>query len=144
VERCIAVKARVVGTDFKEAGEREILNYGHTLGHAIELVEKFQWRHGAAISVGMMFVAQLGLLAGNTPVSLVDRQERIFTSLGLPTTYRGGRFQQLLDAMRRDKKTRAGALRFVVLDGIGRPRILTAPTDESMVAAYGEITAPNR
>jgi 3-dehydroquinate synthase len=46
--------------------------------------------------------------------------------------------------MRRDKKTRAGALRFVVLDGIGRPRILTAPTDESMVAAYGEITAPNR
>jgi len=144
VERCIAVKARLVGSDFKETGEREILNYGHTLGHAIELVEKFQWRHGAAISVGMMFVAQLGLLAGNTPVSLVDRQELILTSLGLPTTYRGGRFQQLLDAMRRDKKSRAGTLRFVVLDGIGRPRILTSPTDESMVAAYGEITAPNR
>ncbi|MFM2384668.1 MAG: hypothetical protein RL166_542, partial [Actinomycetota bacterium] len=62
VERCIAVKAKVVSADFKEAGEREILNYGHTLGHAIELVEKFQWRHGAAVSVGMMFVAHLGLL----------------------------------------------------------------------------------
>jgi 3-dehydroquinate synthase len=144
VERCIAVKARVVGSDFKEAGEREILNYGHTLGHAIELVEKFQWRHGAAISVGMMFVAQLGLLAGNTPVELVDRQERVLTALGLPTKYRGGRFTQLLEAMRRDKKSRAGALRFVVLDDVARPRILTSPSDESMMAAYGEITATNR
>jgi len=144
VERCIAVKARVVSSDFKEAGEREILNYGHTLGHAIELVEKFQWRHGAAISVGMMFAAQLGLLAGSTPVELVDRQERLFTALGLPTTYRGGRFSQLLDAMRRDKKSRAGALRFIVLDGIGKPRVLTSPADEIMVAAYGEITSPNR
>ena len=144
VERCIAVKARVVSADFKEAGEREILNYGHTLGHAIELAEKFQWRHGAAISVGMMFVAQLGLLLGNTPIELLDRQERILTSLGLPTTYRGGRFQQLLEAMRRDKKSRGGALRFVALDGIGRPRIITAPTDEALASAYGEITTPNR
>lgn len=144
VERCIAVKAKVVSADFKEAGEREILNYGHTLGHAIELVEKFQWRHGAAVSVGMMFVAHLGLLAGNTPVSLLERQERILTSLGLPTSYRGGRFQQLLEAMRRDKKSRGGALRFVTLDGIGRPRIITAPTDEALSSAYGEITTPNR
>lgn len=144
VERCIAVKARVVSADFKESGEREILNYGHTLGHAIELVERFQWRHGAAISVGMMFVAQLGVLLGHTPVELLERQERILTSLGLPTTYRGGRFQQLLEAMRRDKKSRAGALRFIALDGIGRARVITSPTDESLAAAYGEITTPNR
>jgi 3-dehydroquinate synthase len=144
IERCISVKARVVSSDFKEAGEREILNYGHTLGHAIELAERFQWRHGAAISVGMMFVAQLGLLVGNTPVELVDRQQRILTSLGLPTTYRPGRFNQLLEAMRRDKKARGGAIRFVALDGIGRPRIITAPTEEAMSAAYGEIVATNR
>jgi 3-dehydroquinate synthase len=144
VERCIAIKARVVSADFKEAGEREVLNYGHTLGHAIELAEKFQWRHGAAISVGMMFVAQLGLLLGHTPVELLERQERVLTSLGLPTTYRGGRFQQLLDAMRRDKKSRAGSLRFIALDGIGRPRVITAPTEESLAAAYGEITTPTR
>ncbi len=144
VERCIAVKAKVVSSDFKEAGEREVLNYGHTLGHAIELVERFQWRHGAAISVGMMFVAQLGLLLGNTPVELVDRQERVLKSLGLPTTYRGGRFTQLLEAMRRDKKSRAGALRFIALDGIGRPRVITSPSEEAMMAAYGEITTPNR
>jgi len=144
VERCIAVKAKVVSADFKESGEREVLNYGHTLGHAIELVERFQWRHGAAISVGMMFVAQLGLLLGHTPVELVDRQERILSSLGLPTTYRGGRFQQLLEAMRRDKKSRAGALRFIALEGVGRPRVITSPNEESLVAAYGEITTPNR
>ncbi|MEN9603601.1 MAG: hypothetical protein RLZZ06_509 [Actinomycetota bacterium] len=144
VERSIAIKARVVASDFKEAGEREILNYGHTLGHAIELVERFQWRHGAAISVGMMFVAQLGLSLGHTPVELLERQERILKSLGLPTTYRGGRFQQLLEAMRRDKKSRAGALRFIALDGIGRPRVITSPSDELLSAAYGEITTPNR
>lgn len=144
VERCIRIKARVVASDFKESGEREILNYGHTLGHAIELVERFQWRHGAAISVGMMFVAQLGLLAGSTPVELVDRQQRVLSSLGLPTTYRAGRFNQLLEAMQRDKKSRAGALRFITLDGIGKPRVLTAPTLENMTAAYGEITAPSR
>lgn len=144
VERCIAVKAKVVSSDFKEAGQREVLNYGHTLGHAIELAERFQWRHGAAISVGMMFVAQLGLLLGHTPVELLERQERILKSLGLPTTYRPGRFQQLLEAMRRDKKSRAGALRFIALDGIGKPRVITAPSDELLLAAYGEITTPNR
>lgn len=141
VERCIAIKARVVAADFKEAGEREVLNYGHTLGHAIELVEKFQWRHGAAISVGMMFVANLGVSLGHTPVDLLERQERIFKSLGLPTTYRPGRFQQLLDAMRRDKKSRAGTLRFIALNGIGKPRVITAPTEEALMAAYGEISA---
>jgi 3-dehydroquinate synthase len=141
VERCIAIKARVVAADFKESGEREVLNYGHTLGHAIELVEKFQWRHGAAISVGMMFVANLGVSLGHTPVDLLERQERIFKLLGLPTTYRPGRFQQLLDAMRRDKKSRAGTLRFIALDGIGKPRVITAPTEEALMAAYGEISA---
>lgn len=141
VERCIVIKAKVVGLDFKEAGEREVLNYGHTLGHAIELVEKFQWRHGAAIAVGMMFVANLGVSLGHTPVELLERQERIFKALGLPTTYRAGRFTQLLDAMRRDKKSRAGALRFIVLDGIGKPRVVTAPTEEALMAAYGEISA---
>ena len=56
IERSIAIKARVVGSDFKEAGLREILNYGHTLGHAIEHAERYKWRHGAAISIGMVFV----------------------------------------------------------------------------------------
>lgn len=139
VERCIAIKARVVSSDFKEAGLREILNYGHTLGHAVELAERYAWRHGAAISVGMMFVAELARLAGRLPETVVDRHRKILESLGLPTSYRADKWEQLLGAMQRDKKSRAGTLRFVVLDDIGKPTIMTAPTTEMLFAAYQEI-----
>ena len=64
IELAIAMKARVVGEDFREAGLREILNYGHTLGHAIEHAERYRWRHGAAVSVGMVFAAELGAARG--------------------------------------------------------------------------------
>ncbi|MCB2384883.1 3-dehydroquinate synthase, partial [Shewanella sp. SR1] len=77
VELSIAIKARVVGADFREAGEREMLNYGHTLGHAVEFAERFQWRHGAAVSVGMMFAAELARLSGRLSDEVVDRHRRI-------------------------------------------------------------------
>jgi 3-dehydroquinate synthase len=139
VRRCIAIKARVVGEDFKEAGLREILNYGHTLGHAIELAERYQWRHGAAISVGMMFVAELSRLAGRLSDDVVERQRKILQSLGLPTTYEAPKWNALLASMQRDKKSRAGNLRFVVLDGVAKPTIMTAPAPELLYAAYQEI-----
>ena len=139
VRRCIAIKARVVGEDFKEAGLREILNYGHTLGHAIELAERYQWRHGAAISVGMMFVAELSRLAGRLGDDVVERQRTILQSLGLPTTYEAPKWNALLATMQRDKKSRAGNLRFVVLDGVAKPTIMTAPAPELLFAAYQEI-----
>ncbi len=139
IYRSIAIKARVVTNDFKESSEREILNYGHTLGHAIELLERYQWRHGAAISVGMMFVAELARLHGFVTDELVDRQKRILDAIGLPTTYRSDKWDQLLAAMQRDKKSRAGTLRFVVLEGVGKPKILTAPTNEMLFTAYQEI-----
>jgi 3-dehydroquinate synthase len=139
VRRCIAIKARVVGEDFKEAGLREILNYGHTLGHAIELAERYQWRHGAAISVGMMFVAELSRLAGRLSDDVVERQRNILQSLGLPTSYEAPKWNALLATMQRDKKSRAGNLRFVVLDGVAKPTIMTAPAPELLFAAYQEI-----
>jgi len=141
VAKCVAIKARVVSEDFKEAGLREILNYGHTMGHAIELAERYTWRHGAAISVGMMFVAELARLNGRLSDAVVDRHRSILQSLGLPVTYRADKFDQLLGAMQRDKKSRAGTLRFVVLDGIGKPTIMAAPTQEMLHAAYQEIVA---
>ena len=141
VAKCVAIKARVVSEDFKEAGLREILNYGHTLGHAIELNERYTWRHGAAISVGMMFVAELARLNGRLSDAVVDRHKAILQSLGLPITYRADKFEQLIGYMHRDKKARAGALRFVVLDDIGKPTIMTAPTQEMLHAAYQEIVA---
>ncbi|MGY5764460.1 3-dehydroquinate synthase [Brachybacterium sp. DNPG3] len=141
VERKIRIKARVVSNDLKESGEREILNYGHTLGHAIERNERFQWRHGAAVAVGMVFAAELSHLAGKLSEEEVDRHRSILTSLGLPTTYRGRQWPKLEDAMKRDKKTRAGLLRFVVLDRIGKPSRLEGPDPALLLAAYSAIAA---
>ena len=140
VERAIAVKARVVSADLREAGDREFLNYGHTFAHAIEQVERYSWRHGAAVSVGMVFVAELARLAGRLDDADVDRHRAILTSVGLPVAYRGDRWEQLLSAMRRDKKTRGDLLRFVVLDGIGRPSRLEGPDPALLAAAYAEVS----
>ncbi len=141
VERAIAVKARVVGEDLTEQGLREVLNYGHTFGHAIEQVERYSWRHGAAVSIGMVYAAELGRLAGRTPEALVDRHRSVLTLLGLPQTYRGDRWGRLLEAMRRDKKTRGDLLRFVVLEDLARPARLEGPDPSLLVAAYGEVSA---
>lgn len=139
IERSIAIKARVVGQDFKESGLREILNYGHTLGHAIEHAERYKWRHGAAISIGMVFVAELARLAGRLSDQVVDRHRSILKLLGLPVSYPAGKWNQLLETMQRDKKSRAGILRFVVLDDLAKPTIMAAPTPEMLYAAFQEI-----
>ena len=139
VELSIGLKARVVGEDFKEAGLREILNYGHTLGHAIEHYERYRWRHGAAISVGMVFAAELGRLTGPLSDAAVDRHRSILESLTLPIDYPVGRWKSLLATMQRDKKARAGMLRFIVLDDIGRPSTLTGPEEPLLFAAYQEV-----
>jgi 3-dehydroquinate synthase len=139
IELAIAMKARVVGEDFKEAGQREYLNYGHTLAHAIEHSERYAWRHGAAVSVGMVFAAELSRITGSLSDEAVDRHRRILESLTLPTTYPLGRWKTLLATMQRDKKTRAGMLRFIVLDDIGKPSVLTGPEEALLFAAYAEI-----
>ena len=139
VERTIRVKAGVVSGDLREAGEREMLNYGHTLGHAIEQNERYQWRHGAAVSVGMMFAAELGRTNGSLSDEVVERHRSILESLGLPITYRYDQWPKLLEVMKRDKKTRGGLLRFVVLDGIARPRIMEVPDPSILYAVYQEV-----
>ena len=139
VELSIRLKARVVGEDFKENGLREILNYGHTLGHAIEYAELFQWRHGAAVAIGMVYAAELARLTGRLPDAVVDRHRSILTSLQLPISYPVGRWQTLLSVMKRDKKARGALLRFIVLDDIAKPTVLTGPDESLLFAAYQEI-----
>ncbi|MCU1425238.1 MAG: 3-dehydroquinate synthase [Microbacteriaceae bacterium] len=139
LELAIGLKARVVAEDFKESGLREILNYGHTLGHAIEHAERYRWRHGAAISVGMVFAAELARLTGSLSDAAVDRHRSILTSLTLPIDYPVGRWKTLLATMQRDKKTRAGMLRFIVLDDIAKPTVLEAPDESLMFLAYQEV-----
>ncbi len=139
VELSIGLKARVVGQDFRENGLREILNYGHTLGHAVEYAERFQWRHGAAVAIGMVYAAELARLTGRLPDAVVDRHRSILSSLQLPTSYPAGRWQTLLSVMKRDKKARGALLRFIVLDDIGKPTVLTGPDESLLFAAYQEI-----
>jgi 3-dehydroquinate synthase len=141
IERAIAVKAGVVADDLTEQGGRETLNYGHTLGHAIEKVEDYRWRHGAAVSVGMVFVAELARLAGRLDDATVERHRQVLGSVGLPTTYDGD-WARLLSVMRIDKKARADRLRFVVLDGLAKPRILDDPDPTHLVAAWEEVRRP--
>ncbi len=139
IERAIAVKARVVGEDFTEQGLREILNYGHTLGHAIEHAERYAWRHGAAVSIGMVFAAELSRLTRGLSDDAVDRHRAVLESLTLPTTYPGDRWGHLLGTMQRDKKARGGMLRFIVLDDIGRPAVLNGPDESLLFAAYQNV-----
>ncbi|EPD83398.1 3-dehydroquinate synthase [Microbacterium sp. oral taxon 186 str. F0373] len=139
IELAIEMKARVVGEDLREAGLREVLNYGHTLGHAIEHAERYQWRHGAAISIGMLFAAELSRLAGRLSDDAAARHRRILELLGLPTSYRSGAWKQLLATMQRDKKTRGAMLRFIVLDDIAKPTVLQAPDESLLFAAYQEV-----
>ena len=139
IERTIQVKADVVSGDFKESGRREILNYGHTLGHAIERNERYQWRHGAAVAVGMMFAAELAALTKNLDPEIIDRHKAILEHLGLPTGYRGDRWPQLLVTMKRDKKSRGSLMRFVVLEDIGKPVLLEGPDTSLLFAAYQAI-----
>ncbi len=139
VERSIQVKADVVSQDLRESGLREILNYGHTLGHAIEKRERYKWRHGAAISVGLVFAAELGRLAGRLDDETAARHRSALTLLGLPVSYEGGAWSQLLDTMRVDKKSRGNRLRFIVLDGLAKPTVLDDPDPSLLVAAYSEV-----
>jgi 3-dehydroquinate synthase len=139
IRRAVAVKAEVVAADEKESQLREILNYGHTLAHAIERRERYRWRHGAAVSVGLVFAAELGRLAGRLDDDTADRHRSILTALGLPVTYDADALPQLMEYMAGDKKTRAGVLRFVVLDGLAKPGRLEGPDPSLLAAAYSEV-----
>jgi 3-dehydroquinate synthase len=139
VERAIRVKAHVVGADLRESGLREILNYGHTLGHAIEKRERYGWKHGHAVAVGMIFAAELSRLAGRLDDATAARHRAVLELLKLPTGYPADAWPDLHAAMRVDKKARADRLRFVVLDGLGKPGILAGPDDEMLAGAYAEV-----
>jgi len=139
IERSVAVKAAAVGEDLFDTGVREFLNYGHTLGHAIERVEDFGWRHGEAVAVGMLFAAELAGQAGLLTCEEVDRHSRLITAMGLPTRYAGD-WSRIQSVMRVDKKARGASLRFVVLDGIGNPRILADPEPAWLDAAWAAVS----
>lgn len=139
--RSVKVKADVVSADERESALREILNYGHTLAHAIERRERYRWRHGAAVSVGLVFAAELGRLAGRLDDETADRHRAVLTSLGLPVSYDADALPELIETMAGDKKTRSGVLRFIVLDGLAKPGRLEGPDPALLAAAYAEVVS---
>ncbi|WP_245900215.1 3-dehydroquinate synthase [Geodermatophilus normandii] len=139
IERAVRVKADAVGQDLFDTGVREYLNYGHTLGHAIERVEDFRWRHGEAVAVGLVFAAELGVQAGRLSRAEADRHRELLTAMGLPTRYAGD-WAALQAVMRVDKKARGATLRFVVLDGLGNPGILPDPDPAWLDAAWAAVS----
>lgn len=144
VERAIRMKAAVVGADLREAeaGRRETLNYGHTLGHAIERAEHYQIPHGEAVAVGMMFAASVGWLSGRLDQVTAARHGQILTAVGLPAKYTGAAsWEQLRDTMAVDKKVRGNRLRLVVLDDLARPGILDDPPENLLLRAFAEVSA---
>lgn len=136
IARAIQVKANVVAVDLKESSLREILNYGHTYGHAVEHHEDYRWRHGQAVAVGMIFEAELAKAAGLLSAEDVRRHRDILNSVGLATSYNGAELDELLAAMGRDKKNKGGKIRFVVLEKIGTPTRLEGPSEELLREAY--------
>jgi 3-dehydroquinate synthase len=140
VERAIRMKAQVVSADLRDSGPREFLNYGHTLGHAIELAECYRIRHGEAVAIGMMFAARAAVLAGRLDEQTAGRHAEILRAAGLPVSYAGAPWPALREAMAVDKKTRAARLRLVVLDGVARPGILNDPPERLLRQAYAEIS----
>lgn len=139
VERAVAVKASVVSGDLRESGRRVVLNYGHTLGHAIEKIERYRRRHGEAVAIGMVYAAVLSRITGRA--DLVERTRSILARVGLPVSYPSGRLDDLLAAMRLDKKNTGQTQRFVLLDGIGKPTLVDDVTGEQLATAYEEICA---
>jgi shikimate kinase/3-dehydroquinate synthase len=123
VRRNVAIKAAVVAEDERDTGLRAILNYGHTVGHAIEAAGGYaQVFHGAADAIGMTAAAEIGRRMGVTPAAVVERQRAVLERFGLSTRApKGIDAQRVLDAIALDKKVAQGSVRWVLLEEIGRP-----------------------
>jgi 3-dehydroquinate synthase len=127
VSDSITLKSAVVTRDEREAGERRILNFGHTLGHALEKVCGIS--HGEAVSAGMMFAVHLSVARNLIPRTAADRIEALLADLGLPLRI-DARPEELLDALRRDKKREEDRLFFVLLNRIGKAVVVPLMMDE--------------
>jgi 3-dehydroquinate synthase len=139
------VKVDVVVGDLRETGGRdghpgrEVLNYGHTLAHAVEKASGYDVRHGEAVAIGCVYAAEVARRSGLLADDVADRHARVFGLVGLPTSWDGASFDDLLATMRVDKKARGSQLRFLVLHDLAEPRILAGPDDDLLRAAYDAV-----
>jgi 3-dehydroquinate synthase len=135
------IKAAIVSADEREAGLRAILNFGHTLGHALEALTRYRlYSHGEAISIGMAYAARLSRVLGICPQEVSARLEGLLRRAGLPTTPPGLSRIRLLKAFGRDKKARGGEVRFVLLRAIGEVGLYSHIPGEALLEALKDST----
>lgn len=135
IQRCCQCKADVVREDETEvSGRRAILNYGHTIGHAIEAVYGYgEYLHGEAISIGMVAEAEMAKTMGMIDDKFCVRQKAIFESAGLPVSCPSGKESDLVEAMTRDKKVASGKLNFILPTKIGEVKSVASPGSDSIL-----------
>jgi 3-dehydroquinate synthase len=141
ISRSVAVKASVVSADFKESFAREALNYGHTLGHAIEKFAKYQLRHGEAVSIGLVYAGELAHSRNLITTDQLNQHRSLLSGFGLPIAYQRDAWQKLAPLMALDKKSRGNTIRFVALQGIGTTTRLEDLTFAELDAAYERISS---
>jgi len=141
IHRAVMVKAQVVSSDFKESFAREVLNYGHTLGHAIEIHAKYQLRHGEAVAIGLVYAAELAAARGLITAIELDLHRTILVAYKLPITFDRQAWQKLAPLLALDKKARGNTIRFVALNGIGSTIRLEDLTSTELDAAYERISS---
>jgi len=139
--RSAKIKADVVGADFKEGFAREVLNYGHTLGHAIEIHSQYQLRHGEAVAIGLVFAAELAHLKGVLSEELVALHRSLLSRLGLPTTYPSSAWPELQALLSLDKKARGKTVRFVAISTIGATLRLEGVAQSDLLKAYEKVAS---
>jgi 3-dehydroquinate synthase len=139
IRRSVQVKADVVSGDFKESFDREILNYGHTFGHAVEKHAKYSLRHGECVAIGMAFMAHLQSDLGLITDEVRDLHLTILTGINLPITYSAGDWPELRALMSMDKKSRGNTLRFVTITEIGKTDRIEDVAQGHLVSAYEKV-----
>ncbi len=140
VARCIRLKAGVVQHDELARGERHILNYGHTFGHALEIATNYEtWLHGEAVAIGMVVAARIAVATGTLSQEEARRQTRLLKALNLPARCPGVDVDTLMYAMQQDKKVSAGSIRWVLPTGIGRAEIYDRIDPATIREAIAEV-----
>ena len=139
IKRAVQVKADVVSGDFKESFDREILNYGHTFGHAVEKHAKYSLRHGECVAIGMAFMAHLQSELGLITDDVRDLHLSILTGINLPITYSAGDWPELRALMSMDKKSRGNTLRFVTISEIGKTDRIADVAQGDLLSAYEKV-----
>jgi 3-dehydroquinate synthase len=139
IERCVRCKARVVVEDEREAGLREVLNYGHTVGHALEAASGYSLHHGRAVAAGMRAAARISAELGLCQPSLVEAQDELIAAHGLPGPLPRLTVDQVLEATYADKKARDGRRRWVLIREMGRAEPGHEVPDDIVRRAVTEI-----